>query len=174
MPDRTWSGAVAAHVRGGSAAYGAWLRTPSGILVWRSAERVGDVTLQRTVERGVGALLQAALAHRAGKPRIAVWPEAPLRGDVAQADVSEDCEALTLAESVLPPPPAFAAAGLEYIEPGHYVAHGTRDYQVWPQLDVCSCPAFTYGASRPCKHLKAALAADPCRNGTTRITHIKW
>lgn len=160
MPNRTWTGAVAASARGGSAAFGGWLRTPSGILVWRSVERVGDVTLRQAVDRGMSALLRVGLAHRASRPEVAVWPETPLRCGKALLQQVEDAEALALAESVLPPPPEFAVAGLEMVEPGHYVAHGTRDYQVWPLLGICSCPAFTYRASRPCKHLKAALEIE--------------
>ena len=160
MPNRTWTGAVAASARGGSAAFGGWLRTPSGVLVWHSAERVGDVTLRQAVDRGMSALLRVGLAHRASGPEVAVWPETPLRYGKALLQQVEDAEALALAESVLPPPPEFAAAGLQLVEPGHYVAHGTSDYQVWTQLGICSCPAFTYGASRPCKHLKAALEIE--------------
>ena len=160
MTDYTWTGAVAASARGGSAAFGGWLRTPSGILVWRSAERIGDLTLRQAVDRGMSALLRVSLAHRASGPGVAVWPEAPLRYGKALLRQVEDAEALALAESVLPPPAEFAVAGIEMIEPGHYVAHGTRDYKVWPLLGVCSCPAFTYGASRPCKHIKAALEAE--------------
>ena len=156
---RTWTGAVAAHARGGSASFGGWLRTPSGVLVWRSAERVSDVTLRQAVDRGMSALLRVGLAHRASAPEVAVWPETPLRYGKAQIHQTENAEALALAESVLPPPPEFAVAGLEMIEPGHYLAHGTRDYQVWSLLGICSCPAFTYG-TRPCKHLKAALEAE--------------
>lgn len=160
MTDYTWTGAVAASARGGSAAFGGWLRTPSGILVWRSAERVGDVTLRQAVNRGISALIRVGLAHRVSVPRVNTWPELPLRPGKALLQQAEDAEAIALAESVLQPPPEFAAAGLEMVEPGHYVAHGTRDYQVWPLLGVCSCPAFTYGASRPCKHLKAALEIE--------------
>ena len=159
MPNRTWTGAVAAHARGGSAAFGGWLRTPAGVLVWRSAERVGDVTLRQAVDRGVSALLRVGLAHRASAPQVAVWPERALKSGKALLQQAEDAEAVALAESVLPLPLEFAAAGLEMVEPGHYVAHGTHDYQVWPHLGICSCPAFTYG-TRPCKHLKAALEAE--------------
>ena len=160
MPNRIWTGAIAAHARGGSAAFGGWLRTPSGILVWRSAERIGDVTLRQAVDRGMSVLLRVGLAHKASASEVAVWPETPLRYGKAQIQQTEDAAALALAESVLPPPPQFAVAGLELVEPGHYVAHGTSDYQVWTRLGVCSCPAFTFGPSRPCKHLKAALEAE--------------
>ena len=157
---RTWTGAVAAHARGGSAAFGGWLRTPSGVLVWRSAERVGDVTLRQVVDRGMSALLRVGLTHRASAPEVAVWPETPLHHGKALLQQVEDAEAIALAESVLPPPPEFAVVGLEMVEPGQYVAHGNKDYHVWTRLGVCSCPAFTYGASRPCKHLRAALQAE--------------
>ena len=156
---RRWTGAVAAQARGGSAAFGGWLRTPSGVLVWRSAERVGDVTLRQAVDRGMSALLRVGIAHRASRPEVVVWPELPLRPGKVVLALEEDADAAGLAETVLPPPPQFAGAGLELVEPGHYIAHGTRDYQVWPQLGVCSCPAFTFG-TRPCKHLKAALEIE--------------
>lgn len=61
---------------GGSTAFGRWLRTPCGVLVWRCAERVGDVTARDAVDRDVSAL-----------PRQV-----------------EDAEALALAGSILPPP----------------------------------------------------------------------
>lgn len=153
---RQWTGAVAVQARGGSAAFGGWLRTPSGVLVWRSAERAGDITLRQAVDRGVAALLRASAAHRSRVPHLAVWPEAPMRHGSSMVLVAEDAEAVALAESVLPAPPEFASKSLECVEPGHYIAHGTQDYQVWTALGICSCPAFTYGASRPCKHLKAA------------------
>ncbi|MDA8345949.1 MAG: hypothetical protein M0Z66_10755 [Thermaerobacter sp.] len=160
MRSHTWTGALAAHARGGSAAFGGWLRTPSGVLVWRSAERVGDVTLRQAVDRGVSALLRVGLAHRASAPQVAIWPEMPLRSGKALIQQAEDAEAVALAESVLPPPPEFAAAGIEMIEPGHYIAHESKDYQVWTRLGVCSCPAFTFGATRTCNHLKAARAVE--------------
>ena len=159
MPNRTWTGAVAAHARGGSAAFGGWLRTPSGVLVWRSAERVGDVTLRQAVDRGVSALIRVGLAHKTSSPQVTAWPELPLRSGKLVLTLSEDADAAALADSVLPAPSQFEAAGLEMVEPGHYIAHGRQDYQVWTQLGVCSCPAFTYG-TRPCKHLKAAIEAE--------------
>ncbi len=159
MPNRTWTGAVAAHARGGSAAFGGWLRTPSGVLVWRSAERVGDVTLRQAVDRGISALIRVGLAHKTRSPRVTAWPELPLRSGKLVLTLSEDADAAALADSVLPAPPQFETAGLEMVEPGHYIAHGRQDYQVWTHLGVCSCPAFTYG-TRPCKHLKAAIEAE--------------
>lgn len=136
------------------------MRTPSGLLVWRQADRLGDVTERAGAERGIAAVTRASRAHRAGHLALRVLPlQAPLEIGHVAAVSGEDSEALALAESVLPSPPQFASAGLEYVEPGHFIAHGTQDYQVWTKLGVCSCPAFTFGASRPCKHLKAALAA---------------
>jgi len=88
-----------------------------------------------------------------------VWPELPLRSGKLALTLSEDADATALADSVLPAPPQFEAAGLEMVELGHYIAHGRQDYQVWTQLGICSCPAFTYG-TRPCKHLRAAIEAE--------------
>lgn len=156
-----WTGAVAVQSRGGFAAFGAWLRTPSGLLVWRQADRLGDVTEREGAERGIAAVARASRAHRAGHLALRALPlQARLEIGHVAAVPGEDSEALALAESVLPSPPQFAAAGLEYVEPGHFIAHGTQDYQVWTKLGVCSCPAFTFGASRPCKHLKAALTGE--------------
>jgi len=159
MPVRHWTGAVTAHARGGSAAFGAWLRTPSGVLVWRAAERVGDVALRQAVDRSISAIVRVGLAHKTSSPRVTAWPELPLRPGKLIVTLAEDADAAALAESVLPAPPQFEATGLERIEPGHYIAHGRQDYQVWPQIGVCSCPAFTYGA-RPCKHLRAAFEIE--------------
>ena len=115
------------------------------------------MTLRQAVDRGLSALIRVGHAHRVSAPWVTAWPELPLSPGKAQIQQTEDAEALALAESVLPPLPEFAVAGIEMVEPGHYVAHGRSDYQVWTQLGVCSCPAFTYGASRPCKHLRAAM-----------------
>ena len=161
MPNnRTWTGAVAAKHRGGFTSVGAWLRTPTGLLVWRHAERLGPLAEREGARLGLGSLIHACVTHRTQTVRVSIEPldKEEHIGKLLLAPAKDD-EAIALAESVLPAPPEFEAAGLEYVEPDHYIAHGHQDYQVWSRLGVCSCPAFTYG-TRPCKHLKAALEAE--------------
>lgn len=72
----------------------------------------------------------------------------------------DDIVASNLLEAILPGHRVFGTGGLVLLEPGHYQAHGGGVYDVWTGHGVCSCPAFTFGHSRPCKHLRAALELE--------------
>ncbi len=161
MANRIWTGAVAAKHRGGFTAVGAWLRTPTGLFVWRHAERHGPLLEKDAAKLGLGSLIHACAAHRTQSVEVSIYPldDSERLGRLSLIP-REDEAAVALAESTLPAPPEFEAVGLEYVEPGHYIAHGRQDYQVWTKLGVCSCPAFTFGATRPCKHLKVALEIE--------------
>lgn len=47
---------------------------------------------------------------------------------------------------------------LTQVEENIYLAHGTGIYAVDTKHNACTCPAFTTGKARPCKHLMAAEA----------------
>lgn len=152
MSPRAWTGAVATACHGRHTAFGARLTTPAGHTAWQTAERTGNRPESEALQLALQALSLAARRHRAR-------PATVLEGDPAL---------LTAARALLPTPPEFLADRLEPVGPGHLIAHGTRDYQVWPELGICSCPAFTYGTMRPCKHLNAAR--DPAKRYTCSVS----
>lgn len=161
MPkQRVWQGALAVDSRGGAAAFGAWLRSPSGLLLWQAAERVGNITFNLAEQRALLSLVRVARRHRAGSLQVTV----PVQVSTVRKNLALlqgiDAEALAMAQAVLPKPPTFESSGLTQVGPHQYVAHGTHDYQVWTDKKVCSCPAFVYNVTRPCKHLKAAIALE--------------
>lgn len=163
---RIWTGALAIDSRGGSTAFGCYLKTPSGQLIFQAAERLGNVTDLLAMSRGYHVLWNTCRKHKASPLKLVASPvESWAAHPKVLVVAGQDDEALALAQNVLPAAPVFEIDGLTFIEPHHYVAHGREDYQVWTRLGVCSCPAFTYGKTRPCKHLRAALAIEQQRTG---------
>lgn len=53
---------------------------------------------------------------------------------------------------------------LEHVAGSIYLAHGTGIYAVDVGHGACTCPAFTGGKTRPCKHLVAAARVSQNQN----------